>query len=66
MHTKIGLMWFSFLIAQALRGWQKYMGYTCDVPAVALGMTKLDSDLLLSKSLSLFFDLRIVLACVAI
>ena len=51
---------------QALRDWQKRMGYTYDDAAAALGMSRSDYALLLSKSKPVFIDLRTALACAAI
>lgn len=51
---------------QALRDWQKRMGYTYDDAAAALGMSRSGYALLLSKSKPVFIDLRTALACAAI
>ena len=51
---------------QALREWQKRMGFTYDDAAAALGMSRSGYASLLSKSKPVFIDLRTALACVAI
>lgn len=51
---------------QALREWQKRMGYTYDDAAAALGMSRSGYASLLSKSKPVFIDLRTALACAAI
>jgi transcriptional regulator with XRE-family HTH domain len=51
---------------QALREWQKRMGYTYDDAAAALGMSRSGYSSLIAKSNPVFIDLRTALACAAI
>lgn len=51
---------------QALRDWQKRMGFTYEDAAAALGMSRSGYALLLSQSKPVFIDLRTALACAAI
>lgn len=51
---------------EALRAWQKRMGYTYDDAAAALGMSRSGYSALIAKSNPVFIDLRTALACAAI
>lgn len=52
--------------AQALREWQKRMGFTYDDAAAALGMSRSSYAAFVAKSNPVFIDLRTALACAAI
>lgn len=51
---------------QALRDWQKRMGFTYDDAAAALGMSRAGYSFLLAAKDPVFIDLRTALACAAI